>query len=284
VQIAGDGFTTDAAIMQQHGLTDPRPFFNELRVRSYVQRVVLAPQLHIPGQRDSSAPLSTSDSTSSSGSTALTAAAAAAAAGSNSTASWSALTTHGFCVDSNAEQQQQQQQQDCVRFAVVAGVLCWQQCAGQHLRAMSCCCLSLPPVVVYVVPPAAPTHERAGVCHLPPPLPGLVPVICLYPPPWLGACHLPIPLAECVTSGQSNADAPAVVVEQVNVTVDGVAGVTGNTSLAGWIWCSHNTNNSSGARRSGVCQGTVTAALVEKRRLLQPAHNNHRDCALQHTL
>lgn len=110
-----------------------------------------------------------------------------------------------------------------------------------------------------------------------------VSVISLHPPPWLGACHLSLPLAECVTSGQSNADAPAVVVEQVNVTVDGVAGVTGNTPLAGWIWCSHNTNNSSGARRLGVCQGTVTAALVD-RRLLQPAHNNHCDCALQHTL
>ena len=35
----GDGFVTDAAIISQHGLSDPRPFFNALLKKACVNRV-----------------------------------------------------------------------------------------------------------------------------------------------------------------------------------------------------------------------------------------------------
>ena len=35
----GDGFVIDAAIISQHGLSDPRPFFDALLKKAYVNRV-----------------------------------------------------------------------------------------------------------------------------------------------------------------------------------------------------------------------------------------------------
>jgi len=45
----GDGFVTDPALIKEGGLSDPRPFFNEVVVRPYASRTLLAPHLYPPG-------------------------------------------------------------------------------------------------------------------------------------------------------------------------------------------------------------------------------------------
>ncbi len=44
----GDGFVTSTALIKAGNLSDPRPFFNELLLRPYVSRTILAPHLYPP--------------------------------------------------------------------------------------------------------------------------------------------------------------------------------------------------------------------------------------------
>lgn len=50
----GDGFVTDPYLIQNFGLTDPRPFFNTMQTKSYKNNVVISPHYYPPsisGQR-----------------------------------------------------------------------------------------------------------------------------------------------------------------------------------------------------------------------------------------
>ena len=44
----GDGFVTDPAVIAQFGLTDPKPFFNTVLTRPYVNQVVISPHYYPP--------------------------------------------------------------------------------------------------------------------------------------------------------------------------------------------------------------------------------------------
>lgn len=44
----GDGFVTDPYLIQKFGLTDPKPFFNTLKTKSYKNNVVISPHYYPP--------------------------------------------------------------------------------------------------------------------------------------------------------------------------------------------------------------------------------------------
>ena len=44
----GDGFVTDAALIQQYSLSDPRPFFDAVLQRPYLNNVVISPHYYGP--------------------------------------------------------------------------------------------------------------------------------------------------------------------------------------------------------------------------------------------
>lgn len=44
----GDGFVTDGAVLAQHGLSDPRPFFDELLQKPYLNNVIISPHYYGP--------------------------------------------------------------------------------------------------------------------------------------------------------------------------------------------------------------------------------------------
>ena len=44
----GDGFVTDAGLIAQYGLSDPRPFFDDLLQRPYLNNVVISPHYYGP--------------------------------------------------------------------------------------------------------------------------------------------------------------------------------------------------------------------------------------------
>jgi hypothetical protein len=48
----GDGLGTDPAVLSQYGATDPRPFFDALAARPYLDKVVLGPHVYPPSVYD----------------------------------------------------------------------------------------------------------------------------------------------------------------------------------------------------------------------------------------
>jgi hypothetical protein len=95
-QPPGDGFVTDPALIARHGLSDPRPFFNELLARPYASRVLLGPHLYPPSISDRLI--------------------GSPAAGGKDlydklAASWGGLAREGYCAPGGR----------CVRFPVVVG-------------------------------------------------------------------------------------------------------------------------------------------------------------------
>ena len=44
----GDGFVTDAGLIAEYGLSDPRPFFNMLLTMPYLDNVVISPHYYGP--------------------------------------------------------------------------------------------------------------------------------------------------------------------------------------------------------------------------------------------
>jgi len=44
----GDGFVTDAALIKQYNLPDPRPFFDDVLARPYLNNVVISPHYYGP--------------------------------------------------------------------------------------------------------------------------------------------------------------------------------------------------------------------------------------------
>ena len=46
--LAGDGFVTDNGLIQEFGLTDPKPILNEIQAAPYRDQVVISPHYYPP--------------------------------------------------------------------------------------------------------------------------------------------------------------------------------------------------------------------------------------------
>ncbi len=44
----GDGFVTDPVLIQRDNMSDPRPFFDDLLTRPYLNNVVISPHYYGP--------------------------------------------------------------------------------------------------------------------------------------------------------------------------------------------------------------------------------------------